>query len=44
MQAVDDDGGVKTTQQSNKETRGNDNEHSKGEGKSCSRIAGVNTY
>jgi hypothetical protein len=43
MQAVDDDGSVKTTQQSNKETRGNDEEHSKGEGKSR-RIAAVNTY
>ena len=33
MQAVDDDGSEKTTQQSNKETRGDDKEHSKGEGK-----------
>jgi hypothetical protein len=33
MQAVDDDGSEKTTQQSNKETRGEDEEHSKGEGK-----------
>ena len=33
MQAVDDDGSEKTTQQSNKETRGDDEENSKGEGK-----------
>jgi hypothetical protein len=33
VQAVDDDDSEKTTQQSNKETRGDDEEHSKGEGK-----------